>query len=133
MMFTPNPSSAMAGFGYIYTAYTVLLVLEILFIYRPTLVTLKNRSSGIMQNLYNVLTIGSDNLSDRALALDHKIIAFLAGIGIPMACILHGYVGFIFGGVKANPLWATPLMPVIFLLSACVSGIAELSSHIWLS
>lgn len=34
------------------------------------------------------------------------------------------YVGFIFGGVKANPLWATTLMPVIFLLSACVSGIA---------
>ena len=26
-----------------------------------------------------------------------------------------------FGGVKANPLWATPLMPVIFLLSACVN------------
>jgi Ni/Fe-hydrogenase subunit HybB-like protein len=124
MMFTPNPSSAMAGFGYIYMAYTVLLILEILFIYRPTLVALKNRSGGIMQKLYNVLSIGSDNLSDRALLLDRKIIAFLAGIGIPMACILHGYVGFIFGGVKANPLWATPLMPVIFLLSACVSGIA---------
>ncbi len=124
MMFTPNPSSAMAGFGYIYMAYTVLLTLEILFIYRPTLVALKNRSSGFRQKLYNVLTIGSDNLSERALALDGRIIAFLAGVGIPMACILHGYVGFIFGGVKANPLWATPLMPVIFLLSACVSGIA---------
>jgi Ni/Fe-hydrogenase subunit HybB-like protein len=124
MMFTPSPTSAMAGFGYIYMAYTVLLILEILFIYRPTLVALKNSSSGFMQKLYNVLTIGSDNLSEKALTIDHKIIAFLAGIGIPMACILHGYVGFIFGGVKANPLWATPLMPVIFLLSACVSGIA---------
>ena len=66
----------------------------------------------------------NDNLSRESLALDHKIINFLAGIGIPMACILHGYVGFIFGGIKANPLWATPLMPVIFLLSACVSGIS---------
>jgi len=124
MMFTPNPSSAMAGFGYIYSAYTILLILEILFIYRPTLVTLGNGTTGFRQKLYRVLAIGSDNLSDRAMNLDHKIIAFLAGIGIPMACILHGYVGFIFGGVKANPLWATPLMPVIFLLSACVSGIA---------
>jgi len=124
MMFTPNPTSAMAGFGYIYAAYTIVLMLEILFIYRPTLVALKELSSGFMARVYNVLAIGSDNLSDRALALDHKIISFLAGIGIPLACILHGYVGFIFGGVKANPLWATPLMPVIFLLSACVSGIA---------
>ncbi len=124
MMLTPSPSSAMAGFGYIYSAYAVVLLLEILFIYRPTLVRLAQTSTGWRRSLYGVLSLGSDNLSDEALALDRKIIAFLAGIGIPMACVLHGYVGFIFGGVKANPLWATPLMPVIFLLSACVSGIA---------
>ena len=38
MFLTPNPTSAMAGFGYFYVAYGVLLVLEIFFIYRPTLV-----------------------------------------------------------------------------------------------
>jgi len=124
MMLTPNPTSAMAGFGYIYSAYMVVLVLEILFIYRPTMVALKEQSSGILKPLYGLLTFGSDNVSKQSLDLDHKIIAFLAAIGIPMACVLHGYVGFIFGGVKANPLWATPLMPLIFLLSACVSGIA---------
>jgi predicted membrane protein len=123
-MLTPNPSSAMAGFGYIYTLYGVVLLLEILFIYRPTLVKLQEQSQGLMKLIYRVLTFDSDNLSPKSLELDHKIIKFLAAIGIPMACVLHGYVGFIFGGVKANPIWATPLMPVIFLLSACVSGIA---------
>lgn len=124
MMLTPNPTSAMAGFGYIYSAYFVVLLLEIIFIFRPTVVALGQKATGIMKTLYGVLAIGSDNVSERALKLDHKIIAFLAAIGIPMACVLHGYVGFIFGGIKANPLWATPLMPLIFLLSACVSGIA---------
>ena len=124
IMLTPNPSSAMAGFGYIYTLYGIVLLLEILFIYRPILVRLKEQTKGLMKLLYTVLTFGSDNLSPKSLELDHKIIKFLAAIGIPMACVLHGYVGFIFGGVKANPIWATPLMPVIFLLSACVSGIA---------
>jgi len=124
MMLTPNPTSAMAGFGYIYSAYMVVLVMEILFIYRPTMVALKEQSSGLVKTLYGLLTFGSDNVSKKAMTLDHKIISFLAAIGIPMACVLHGYVGFIFGGVKANPLWATPLMPLIFLLSACVSGIA---------
>ncbi len=124
MMLTPSPTSAMAGFGYIYSAYAIVLILEILFIYRPTLVALKQRAKGGMKLLYAILTMGSDNVSKEALAIDHKITAFLAAIGIPMACTLHGYVGFIFGGVKANPMWATPLMPVIFLLSASVSGIA---------
>ncbi len=124
MMLTPSPTSAMAGFGYIYSAYAIVLILEILFIYRPTLVALKKKAKGGMKLLYSILTMGSDNVSKEALEIDHKITAFLAAIGIPMACTLHGYVGFIFGGVKANPMWATPLMPVIFLLSASVSGIA---------
>lgn len=124
MLITPSPSSAMAGFGYIYSAYFLLLILEILFIYRPVMIELKKNSGLFKRFLYTILTFGSDNVSEKAMALDHKVISFLAGLGIPMACVLHGYVGFIFGGVKANPLWATPLMPVIFLLSACVSGIA---------
>jgi Ni/Fe-hydrogenase subunit HybB-like protein len=33
-------------------------------------------------------------------------------------------VGFIFGSVKANPWWASVLMPIEFLMSAIVSGIA---------
>ncbi len=124
MLLTPNPTSAMAGFGYIYTAYLILLVHEILFIYRPTMVDLKNQSTGWKSKFYSMLAFGTDNVSEESLKLDHKIIGILAGVGIPMACFLHGYVGFIFGGIKANPLWATPLMPLIFLLSACVSGIA---------
>lgn len=124
MFLTPNPTSAMAGFGYFYAAYGILLVLEIFFIYRPILVARHQASRGFRRKFYMVLSMASDNLSREALELDRRIVVVLAGLGIPMACVLHGYVGFIFGGIKANPLWATPLMPVIFLLSACVSGIA---------
>ena len=45
-------------------------------------------------------------------------------IGIPSAFLLHGYVGFIFGSIKANPWWSSVMMPVVFLFSAIVSGIA---------
>lgn len=124
LMITPHPTSAMAGFGYIYNLYALLLTLEILFIYRPIAVAIKNKSRGLKKLLYTVLALGSSRISPQALELDRKIIHFLAAIGIPLACILHGYVGFIFGGVKANPTWSTPLMPLIFLLSAAVSGIA---------
>jgi len=98
----------------------------VLFVYRPDLVKSGKRSSGLMRMLYRALTFDSDDLSEKALAIDRKIIRFLVGLGIPVAAVLHGYVGFIFGGVKANPTWSTPLMPVIFLFSACVSGISAI-------
>jgi Ni/Fe-hydrogenase subunit HybB-like protein len=60
---------------------------------------------------------------------NRRAIRLLAGLGIPMACLLHGYVGFLFGSVKANPWWSTPLMFVIFIFSAIVSGISVLIFH----
>jgi len=126
MMITPSPSSAMAGFGYIYGVSMGVVVLIILFIYRSFLVEQRLKSKGIMQIVYRILTFDSTNVSEKSLNLDKKIIKFLVAIGIPIACVLHGYVGFIFGGVKANPTWSTPLMPVIFLFSACVSGMAAI-------
>ncbi len=126
MLLTPNPSSAMAGFGYIYAVSMGVVVFIILFVYRPVLVELRATSKGLLQVLYRAITFDSIDLSDDALKLDAKIIRFLVAIGIPIAAVLHGYVGFIFGGVKANPTWSTPLMPVIFLFSACVSGISAI-------
>ncbi|MBC2703715.1 MAG: polysulfide reductase NrfD [Desulfobacula sp.] len=126
MLLTPSPSSAMAGFGYIYAVSMGVVVFIILFVYREDLVELRATSKGWLQLLYRALTFDSIDVSEDARKLDRKIIRFLVGIGIPIAVVLHGYVGFIFGGVKANPTWSTPLMPVIFLFSACVSGISAI-------
>lgn len=126
MMITPSPTSAMSGAGFIFTVAIILIGLILLLVYRPTFVKLRLKSKGIMNILYRVLTMDSTNLSPESLELDRKIIKFLVAIGIPVATVLHGYVGFLFGGVKANPSWSTPLMPVIFLFSACVSGISAL-------
>ncbi|MBI1955181.1 MAG: polysulfide reductase NrfD, partial [Acidobacteria bacterium] len=53
-----------------------------------------------------------------------KAVRVITIVGIPSAFLLHGYVGFIFGSVKANPWWSSVLIPVVFLFSAIVSGIA---------
>ena len=126
MLLTPSPSSAMAGFGYIYAVSMGVLVFIVLFVYREDLVELRATSKGWLQLLYRAMTFDSIDVSEDARNLDKKIIRFLVGIGIPIAIVLHGYVGFIFGGVKAVPTWSTPLMPVIFLFSACVSGVSAI-------
>ena len=71
-----------------------------------------------------MLTLGSNNISPESLRIDDKVGRIVTIIGIPSAFLLHGYVGFIFGSIKANPWWSTPMMPIVFLFSAIVSGIA---------
>jgi predicted membrane protein len=125
IMITPHSSSAMAIFGFVYLWYLmVVLLLEIWFDYRPSMVIWANEKKGILKWIYRILTLGVSDLSPRALKWDRKLGYIITVIGIPSAFILHGYVGFIFGSIKANPWWSTPLMPIIFLFSAMVSGIA---------
>ena len=125
MLFTPHTSSAMAMFGFVYLWYLmVVLVVEIWLDYRKDLVLTWRASTGLKRLLYGVLTLGSDNISEASLRIDDKVGRIVTIIGIPSAFMLHGYVGFIFGSIKANPWWSTPMMPIVFLFSAIVSGIA---------
>ena len=125
IMITPHFTSAMAIFGFVYLWYLmVVLLLEIWFDYRRDLVLWSQEKKGIMKHVYKILTLGVTDISPNALKWDDKLGYALTVIGIPSAFLLHGYVGFIFGSVKANPWWSTVLMPVIFIFSAMVSGIA---------
>lgn len=126
IMFTPHLTSAMSGFGYIYSFYLIIVVLEIWLSFREDIVKTALNSHGWKELLYSSLALFSFDISEKALHEDEKFARKLAIIGIPSAAFLHGYVGFIFGGIKANPWWSTPLMPIIFLMSAIVSGIALL-------
>jgi Ni/Fe-hydrogenase subunit HybB-like protein len=125
MYLTPHTSSAMAMFGFIYLWYLmVVLVLEIWLDYRRDIVLLSRSSKGLLRIIYKAMTLGSDNISERSLHIDERVGYIITLIGIPSAFLLHGYVGFIFGSIKANPWWSSPLMPVVFIFSAMVSGIA---------
>ncbi|HDY72080.1 MAG TPA: oxidoreductase, partial [Nitrospirae bacterium] len=131
VFFTPHFTSAISAFGIVFFAYSIIVTTEIWFVYRKHFVekTLELKGKEGLGNtavrlLYNVLTLGAYDIGEEALQKDEKAIKILAGFGIPVACFLHGYAGFIFGSVKANALWMTPLMPVIFIMSAIVSGIA---------
>lgn len=130
---TPHFTSAVAAFGIVFSIYGAIVASELWFVYRRHFVEVslslrnkidKNFVENVQYLIFSILTLGASNISENALHKDEKAVKILAGIGIPVACFLHGYAGFIFGSVKANALWMTPLMPVIFIMSAIVSGIA---------
>src|SRR5579872_6562869 len=118
MYLTPHRSSAMAMFGFVYLWYLMaVLLLEIWLDYRRDIVLKSQTSTGIARFVYRLLTLGSSNLSERSLRIDERLGYFITLLGIPSAFLL-------FGSVKANPWWSSPLMPIVFIFSAMVSGIA---------
>jgi Ni/Fe-hydrogenase subunit HybB-like protein len=130
---TPHFTSAIAAFGIVFFSYGAIVASELWFMYRKHFVevslSLKDKQDRTLGEtirflIFCTLTLGVYDISETALKKDEKAIKILSAVGIPVACFLHGYAGFIFGSVKANALWMTPLMPVIFIMSAIVSGIA---------
>jgi Ni/Fe-hydrogenase subunit HybB-like protein len=125
-LLTPHLTSAMAVFGYFAGFYILLLVLESWFAFRPYIVEQAQKPGGVLTSFYRVLTLGSYDVSEKALAYDRKWIFWLAVTGIPGAHGLHGYVGFVFGSLKSREWWSSDLMPVVFLFSAIISGVSLL-------
>ncbi len=123
---TPHWTSAMAMFGYFASFYVGLLLVEGWFAYRPFIVEQAKRRRGLLGTFYRVLTLGSYDVSEHAMSYDKKWLFALAVIGIPGAHGLHGYVGFMYGSLKSREWWSSDLMPVIFLFSAIISGVALL-------
>lgn len=54
---------------------------------------------------------------------NEKMIKVFGIIGIPVAISVHGYTGFALALAKLSPLWNNAIMPILFLVSAMVSGI----------
>ena len=125
VLMTPHVSSPMAMFGFVYAWYMMaVLLLELWLDYRHDFVRWGRTEKGLKGLMYRMLTVGANDISPKALEVDETMSVIVTIIGIPSAFLLHGYVGFIFGSIKANPWWGNVLMPVIFIFSAIVSGIA---------
>src|SRR5450759_119715 len=125
VLLTPNPTSAMAMFGFVYAWYLMaVLLLEVWFAYRKDLILWARQEHGPIKWIHRALALFSNDVSPGALEFDRKAMKAVTIVGIPSAFLLHGYVGFIFGSIKANPWWSSVLMPIVFLFSAIVSGIA---------
>jgi Ni/Fe-hydrogenase subunit HybB-like protein len=125
-MITPHLSSAFAMFGFFAAFYVFLLMLECWFVFRADNVARAQRSTGLLKTIYRAITLWSDDVSARAREYDRKWLTALAIIGIPAAHGLHGYVGFVYGSLKSREWWSSDMMPVIFIFSAVISGVALL-------
>ncbi|MBI4409282.1 MAG: polysulfide reductase NrfD [Gemmatimonadetes bacterium] len=126
VMAYPNFKSPMAWMIWLYAVYFAILVAEIWWLLRRDFVR-GAREPGWHGHIYRWLTLGSRDDSDAGQARDRRRVRVLATIGVPLAIMFHGGVGALFASVAARPHWHSGLFPILFLLSALVSGGALLA------
>jgi protein NrfD len=117
----PNLYSPMAWIVWLYLVYFLLLVVELWFLLRRDLIAGSTERTW-RGRIYRVLTLGSRATTEASLARDRLVVRVLASLGVPIAILFHGGVGSLFGVVAARPHWHSGLFPILFLLSALVSG-----------
>lgn len=118
---SPNFSSMMAWMVWLYTAYFLVLLLELWFALRPDFANWTT-AGGWRARLGGLLSLSSAPLTVEQRRESAGWLRALATAGVPLAITFHGGVGALFGTLSAHPSWHTPLMPVLFLTGALVSG-----------
>lgn len=117
------PTSPMKWGVLLLMSYPILILFEALVLYRQYFVqAYQKTSSKFLKRVYKIITLGRMELGEIQDQKDHKIGFILGAIGIPLALSVHGYTGYILGVTHGIALWHTPLMPILFLASAMVSG-----------
>jgi tetrathionate reductase subunit C len=124
LAFATHATAPMSWGVYLLTTYPALILVELLFAFRGGLVARADETTGVVSRVYRMLALGHTRFTASDAARAHAVSRRLALLGIPWALCVHGYTGYILGVMKARPLWHTALMPLVFLISAMVSGVA---------
>jgi molybdopterin-containing oxidoreductase family membrane subunit len=118
-------TSALSWEVHAYVAYIGILVTELYFSMRIDLARVAERTSGLRKRFYAALALGRLDTSEASQAFDRRWLKRAGVVGIPLAIFMvHGGTGVLFAVSKARPYWNSGLFPVIFVISALLSGTA---------
>jgi molybdopterin-containing oxidoreductase family membrane subunit len=121
-----NVTSALAWEVHFYLVYIALLTVELYIAMREDLVRIA-KTNTVKGKVAKLITFKNATVNAATKKRDHIWMKILGTIGIPLAIIgVHGGTGTIFALVKARPAWHTAIFPIIFVVSAMVSGTALL-------
>lgn len=121
-----NVLSVLAWEIHFYVVYITLLVVELWIAMRADLVRLRP-SNTLKGKVARLLTFKNSKVNEETAARDHKWLKVLGIIGIPLAILgVHGGTGALFAVVGAREMWNSGVFPIIFVVSAMVSGTALL-------
>lgn len=120
-LISPNFSSLMTWFGLFTTLMLIIYLLECFFLLRGKLVqwSQEDRKGKF---LYRVLSLYKETYTAEDRDRDHRIVHTLSIISLPVGLLFYGTNGAFFAILQNRPIWNSALTPLLFILSALLSG-----------
>ncbi|MDI6879086.1 MAG: polysulfide reductase NrfD [Desulfitobacteriaceae bacterium] len=124
-----NMSSVLEWEIHFYLLYIVLVVGELWLVMRDDLSALAESAQGFRSKVARWLSLGYRVAKDeegrrKQKGTSERWVKILGIIGIPLALGVHGGTGSIFAVSIGMPYWNNSIVPIIFIVSALVSGAA---------
>ena len=119
---TPSFTSMITWMVVFTNAMLVIYVLECYFLLREYLVLWSKEPNRPGQSIYRFLTFGKKDYSEADRTADHRRVHTISLISLPVGLIFYGVNGAIFAILLNRPLWNGALTPLIFIVTALLSG-----------
>lgn len=121
-LLTPSFTSMITWMVVFTNAMLVIYVLECYFLLRGNLVLWSKDPNRPGQSIYRFLTFGKKDYSGADRSADHRRVHTISLISLPVGLIFYGVNGAIFAILLNRPLWNGALTPLIFIVTALLSG-----------
>lgn len=121
-LLTPSFTSMITWMVIFTNAMLVIYVLECYFLLRGNLILWSKEANRTGQGFYRFLTFGKKDYSEADRVADHRRVHTISLISLPVGLIFYGVNGAIFAILLNRPLWNGALTPLIFIVTALLSG-----------
>jgi Ni/Fe-hydrogenase subunit HybB-like protein len=103
-------------------AMIAIYLLECYFLLRKDLVQWSQEKGRPGQGFYRFLSFGKSEFTPADEQADHRRVRFLSILSLPIGLIFYGVNGAIFAILLNRPLWNGALTPLLFIVTALLSG-----------
>lgn len=121
-----NPTSILAWESVLYSVYVLIILAMLYLVLKPSLARMA-AEGGPLRGLYRLLSLGGEAPDASWRQKAERRLKVVGCLGLVVAIFVRGGTGALFAVIKSRPTWYTGLLPIIFLVSASVSGVGLLT------
>lgn len=122
VLISPNFKSMIFWMVVFTVAMLIIYILETYYLLREEIIHWSQDPGIKRRKIYELLALGRTAYNGEERQRDHRRVRLLSLLSIPVGLFFYGSNGAVFAVLLNRPIWNSTLTPLLFIISAVVSG-----------